>query len=312
MSSLELNKVNLEPTEFNLSVVVREVAQRSAALACSHRVNVCSLLDPSLPDQVIGDEVRLKSILTSLIDASASNAAALPTGHGEVKLSVFPSGQSRLALEVTFEVTLSSYVPESPAGADGLRPMGNDSLEAARKMAEKLGGELGIHSQPGTNPVFWLRLPVQQPVHRVPVWNQHHSSSGSALSCDKSKLSVRILMAEDNSINQRVGKLILQRAGYSIDLVSDGNEAVEAHRGEPYDMILMDCQMPTMDGFEATRRIRAVSQRQPVIIAVTANALVGERERCLAAGMDDYLSKPFQAEQLIAIVEKWTPVAVKR
>ena len=117
--------------------------------------------------------------------------------------------------------------------------------------------------------------------------------------------SPRILMAEDNAINQRVGKLILQRAGFQIDLVADGNEAVQAHRANPYDVILMDCQMPSMDGFEASRQIRLLEQRQPIIIAVTANALVGERERCLRAGMDDYLSKPFQAEQLVAVVQKW-------
>ena len=116
---------------------------------------------------------------------------------------------------------------------------------------------------------------------------------------------LRILMAEDNPINQRVGKLILQKAGFNIDLVGDGNEALEAHRSHPYDLILMDCQMPTMDGFEASRIIRGMDRPQPVIIAVTANALVGEREKCLAAGMDDYLSKPFQAEQLISLVKKW-------
>ena len=115
----------------------------------------------------------------------------------------------------------------------------------------------------------------------------------------------RILMAEDNAINQRVGKLILQRAGIAIDLVGDGGEALEAHRAEPYDLILMDCQMPFMDGFEASRRIRQLGGKQPIIIAVTANALLGERERCLEAGMDDYLSKPFQAEQLVAVVRKW-------
>lgn len=115
----------------------------------------------------------------------------------------------------------------------------------------------------------------------------------------------RILMAEDNQINQRVGKLILQRAGFNIDLVGDGYEALQAHRAKPYDLILMDCQMPTMDGFEASRQIRSLDQHQPVIIAVTANALLGERERCLDAGMDDYLSKPFQAEQLVAVVKKW-------
>ncbi len=121
---------------------------------------------------------------------------------------------------------------------------------------------------------------------------------------------VRILMAEDNVINQRVGKLILQRAGLDIDLVSDGSEAVDAHRANPYDLILMDCQMPTMDGFEASRRIRDLPQKQPIIVAVTANALVGERERCLNAGMDDYLSKPFQAEQLVDVVARW--VAIRR
>jgi CheY-like chemotaxis protein len=115
----------------------------------------------------------------------------------------------------------------------------------------------------------------------------------------------RILMAEDNMINQRVGKLILERAGFAIDLAADGMETLEAHKKQPYDLILMDCQMPVMDGFEASREIRRLSLPQPAIVAVTANALVGERERCLNAGMDDYLSKPFQAEQLVAVVTKW-------
>ncbi len=119
-------------------------------------------------------------------------------------------------------------------------------------------------------------------------------------------------MAEDNAINQRVGKLILQRAGFDIDLVSDGSEAVAAHSGAPYDVILMDCQMPTMDGFEASRQIRQLDRPQPAIIAVTANALLGERERCLEAGMNDYLSKPFQAEQLVAVVRKWVNVQRQR
>lgn len=119
-------------------------------------------------------------------------------------------------------------------------------------------------------------------------------------------MSVRILMAEDNSVNQRVGQLMLKKAGFDIDLVADGTEAVEAHRMQPYDLILMDCQMPIMDGFEASSLIREMSLVQPIIIAVTANALVGERERCLRAGMDDYLSKPFLAEQLVGVVEKWT------
>ena len=118
-------------------------------------------------------------------------------------------------------------------------------------------------------------------------------------------------MAEDNVINQRVGKLILERAGFALDLALDGNEAVELHRTAPYDVILMDCQMPIMDGFEATKKIRQSEQAQPIIVAVTANALVGERERCLNAGMDDYLSKPFQAEQLVGMVRKWVQARIE-
>lgn len=122
----------------------------------------------------------------------------------------------------------------------------------------------------------------------------------------------RILIAEDNAINQRVVKLILQRAGFTLDLVGDGSEAVAAHQANPYDIILMDCQMPVMDGFQASRTIRSLGDPQPIIIAVTANALVGEREKCLEAGMNDYLSKPFQAEQLVSLVKRWCPMAQQR
>jgi CheY-like chemotaxis protein len=226
----------------------------------------------------------------------------LSTSEHEVKISAFPSGQSAVSLEITFEVTMSGHIAPV-AVSDGEHDHGDTSLAAAKKKVEALGGSLGIHSQKGATPVFWCRIPVQQPLQRKSAEREH--SSGTDAPGGQAKSAVRILMAEDNSINQRVGKLILQKAGFVIDLVADGSEAVEAHRSQPYDMILMDCQMPTMDGFEATRRIRAVSGQQPVIIAVTANALVGERERCLAAGMDDYLSKPFQAEQLVAIVSKW-------
>jgi CheY-like chemotaxis protein len=123
---------------------------------------------------------------------------------------------------------------------------------------------------------------------------------------------LRILLADDNAINRRVAELMLKRAGFTVDMACDGSEAVEAHTSSPYDLILMDSQMPIMDGFEATRRIRQLDQPQPVIIAITANALIGERERCLSLGMDDYLSKPFTAEQLTTIVRKGVERAMQR
>jgi len=122
----------------------------------------------------------------------------------------------------------------------------------------------------------------------------------------------RILVADDNAINRRVAGLILKAAGFTVDMAANGTEAVAAHTSRPYDLILMDSQMPVMDGFEATRCIRQLDQQQPVIIAITANALTGERERCLSRGMDDYLSKPFTAEQLRTAVHKAVEQAMQR
>jgi CheY-like chemotaxis protein len=112
----------------------------------------------------------------------------------------------------------------------------------------------------------------------------------------------RVLVAEDNAINQKVISLILRDTGFEVDLVPDGNQAVVLHRSKPYDLILMDLHMPIMDGWEATRRIRRLAQRQPVIVAVTAEVVGRVREKCLRAGMDDYLSKPFTKDQLLAVV----------
>lgn len=112
----------------------------------------------------------------------------------------------------------------------------------------------------------------------------------------------RILIAEDNLVNQKVFEVILRKAGFQVHVVSDGKQALEAHRSAPYDLILMDLQMPEMDGLEATRQIRSLAQKQPVIIAVTADIIAGVRERCLEAGMDDYVSKPVSREQLLGLV----------
>jgi CheY-like chemotaxis protein len=115
-------------------------------------------------------------------------------------------------------------------------------------------------------------------------------------------LAARVLIAEDNAINQKVAQVTLKRAGYAVDAVWNGSEAVAACRAQDYDVVLMDCQMPEMDGWEATRQIRKLEKPQPTIIAVTAHALVGNREKCLESGMDDFLSKPYQTEQLLTMV----------
>ena len=118
---------------------------------------------------------------------------------------------------------------------------------------------------------------------------------------------VRILLVEDNIVNQKVARRMLEKAGHRVDCAADGREAIRAASTLPYDLILMDCQMPEVDGLEATERIRALpapASHVP-IVALTANAIQGDRERCLAAGMDDYLSKPIQRDALLRMVEQW-------
>ena len=119
----------------------------------------------------------------------------------------------------------------------------------------------------------------------------------------------RILVAEDNPVNQQLARAMLLRLGYQTDVAGNGQEAVESVMQVPYDLVLMDCQMPVMDGFEATKLIRERegTSRHTHIIAVTANAMEGDRDRCIAAGMDDYLAKPFRAGDLRRVLGKWLP-----
>ena len=143
---------------------------------------------------------------------------------------------------------------------------------------------------------------------KVPPAARAQARSGNSTAADALR-SLRILVAEDNAINQRVAVSMLEKAGHRVDLVSNGREAVEALDRRSYDLVFMDCLMPQMDGFEATRAIRAAevgTDRQVPIVALTANAMQRDREQCLAAGMDDYLTKPFSKQALNAAVERWT------
>ena len=165
VSSLESNKLSLETAGFALTAIIREATGDVNALVLEHSATVCCLLDPSLPDQVVGDSQRLRAILVDLLTSAIRSAAA-----GEVKLSVFPSGQSEFTLELTFEVTVSAYAPlgEPDASAPG------GSLAPAKKIAQALGGELGVHSQNGTTPVFWCRIPVQHSSSRLSCPDPRH------------------------------------------------------------------------------------------------------------------------------------------
>lgn len=180
-----------------------------------------------------------------------------------------------------------------------------------------MGGEVGVESSPGSGSTFWFTLPLREAatVAAVPGANSPRSETTSALLPERFD-DRRILVAEDHPVNQQLILRILQRLGCTVILARDGSQAVDLAVREPFDLILMECQMPEMDGLEATRRIRAhpgSSTTRVPIVALTANAMDRDREECLAAGMDDFVTKPIAFEDLHRALARWlAPVARRR
>ena len=166
-----------------------------------------------------------------------------------------------------------------------------------------MGGELGVDSRVGQGSTFWFELSLQ-PIDDTPIAEPDPDQA------DGAGLAARVLLAEDDAINQMVVEAMLGRLGCQVEVAPDGAAACDAAARGRYDLILMDCHMPVMDGFEATRRIREhEAQRRAAhtpIVALTADALAGDRERCLQAGMDDYMTKPVSTATLASVVERWT------
>jgi CheY-like chemotaxis protein len=188
-------------------------------------------------------------------------------------------------------------------------------LAISKRLVELMGGKIGVISDEGKGSTFWFTLPLTEPTAEL----LSASASPATHQTPPTRVSGapenqhRILLAEDNAINQQVARLQIKKLGYTLQVVNNGEEALTAFNAasaQPYAAILMDCQMPVMDGFEATVAIRKTEQSQPgdrrtPIIAMTANAMQGDREHCLATGMDDYISKPFNPEQLGHLLAQW-------
>jgi signal transduction histidine kinase/ActR/RegA family two-component response regulator len=311
LSRIEAGKLVLRDTPFDLRALVGEAVDLMSAIARDKPVRLDCSLAPDIPARLVGDPVRLRQLLVNLL-----NNAVKFTDRGQIDVEVTHKGfdaEGRLQLRFDVHDTGIGIAPEhirtvfdafTQADASSTRRHGGSGLglAIAKELADLMGGRLGVHSRLGEGSTFWFELGLK-PADAMPELLE-------PLELDDGALSARVLLAEDDSINQMVVEAMLTRLGCVVDVAGDGEAARKAARRTHYDMILMDCHMPVMDGFEATRgsrdaELRREAERTP-IVALTADALAGDRERCLQAGMDDYMTKPVSSAMLAGAVERWT------
>ena len=271
-------------------------------------------LDFSIPPDAIknvtGDPSRLRQILLNLV----GNAIKF-TDHGKVQLEIKTMAESHHEIQMQFSVvdtgvgmspeTLQKlFQPFTQADASTNRRFGGTGLGLAicRRLVELMGGELGVRSTMGSGSTFWFTMKFAKAKDAIPD-DAGHKPAMTNLSTDAGALNgAEVLLAEDNRVNQLVGLRQLKKLGCEVELAGNGAEAVNLWNQRKFPIILMDCQMPGMDGYAATQKIREMEREQNLqpayIIAMTACAMKGDRELCLAAGMDDYISKPVKDSQL--------------
>jgi signal transduction histidine kinase/CheY-like chemotaxis protein len=321
-SRIEADAIAIETVDFDPQSVVREVAALLAPKANEQRLALDVAVVPGLPAAVHGDPIRLTQILINLV----GNAIKF-TERGCVTLKVGPLPAIAAApqlLQLRFEVVdtgigMSSEVlerifkPFTQADASTSRKYGGTGLGLAicEKLAGKLGGAIGVWSEPGVGSRFWLDLPFQvadKPL-RDPNAQRRERVAAAQRAGAAGASRGPVLVVDDAVVNREVAIAMLRRGGFDARGASGGREAIELCKSERFTAILMDCQMPDIDGYDATRRIRDLedgSAHRTPIIAMTANALKGDRDRCLDAGMDDYIAKPFSLEHLVGTVAKWS------
>jgi signal transduction histidine kinase/CheY-like chemotaxis protein len=311
-SKIEAGKLSVDNMEFDLHAVCREVRSLLQPSADAKGLALNLQCAPSTPGTLIGDPVRVRQILLNLV----GNAIKFTTS-GSVSIEVSPVDADRVRVSVTdtgigvAAGQLDKLFEHFTQGdASITRRYGGTGLGLAisKKLITLMGGEIAARSEAGKGSVFWFTLPVRAPLNSstriapplppaAPPQPVQRSAGG------------RLLLVEDNVVNQKVALRMLQKMGYDVDLAEDGRQALERLATLRYDAVLMDCQMPEMDGYQATRHIRdlssAVLDHDVPVIAMTANAFAEDRERCIEAGMNDFLSKPVDRTTLAQMLEKW-------
>jgi len=320
-SKIEAGKLDLEEVDFDLGASLASVTNAMTVAAHDKGLRLRLAIDGGLPRSVRGDPVRIRQVLTNLVGnavkfttvGSVTISARVPE-PGRVRISVADTG---IGIDPAVRATVLDAFGQ--ADSSTTRRYGGTGLGLAIccQLVGMMGGVLDFASQPGVGSTFWFEVPLAEAYGAAPGVAEASSPPASTEGKRSAVAAVsssgpssgdgpRVLVADDNAVNQLVASLRLEKLGYRVDAVTTGEEAVLAVQRTRYAAVLMDCRMPVMDGYEATRRIRALAgpARATPIIAMTSSAMVGDREDCLGAGMDDYLSKPLDADMLAAAMAR--------
>ena len=313
MSRIEAGKLTIEKVEFSLREVVSEVARVLAPAARKRGLDFTVNFPEGGPPHFVGDPFRIRQVLMNL----GSNAVKF-TERGNVAIDVAPGaavdGKCRVRVRVRdtgigIPADKQSLLFEKFIQADTsvTRRYGGSGLGLAisKRLVELMGGEIGLKSESGQGSEFWFELPLKV---AAGLPGDTTASERAEERGRRVPAGLRVLVAEDNVVNQRVAAHLLAKLGCVVETAENGAAAVRMVRGGLYDLVFMDCQMPEMDGYTATAEIRRLGSKGRLpIIAMTASAMAGDRERCIAAGMDDYLTKPLDLGSLEDTLSRWAP-----
>ena len=307
-SKIEAGKMELEEQPFNIRSCVEEAIALLSEKAMRKKLKLVCTIKKGTPPVVVGDVTRLRQILVNLL-----NNAIKFTNTGEIAVNVQARVTENNQHELRFSIRDTGIgIPKdkmsklfesfSQVDSSTTRKYGGTGLGLAisRELAEKMGGTMWVESEANKGSTFYFTILVESAKEIKPKEKKEIDLKLGE------KHPLHILLVEDNLINQKVAKKLLERLSYSIDLAMNGLEALDALEKQTYDLVFMDIQMPKMDGNEATKQIREkfAPKHQPYIIAMTAHALEGDREKYIARGMNDYISKPISVEALVKALEK--------
>ncbi|WEF31347.1 PAS domain S-box protein [Pseudoduganella chitinolytica] len=316
ISKIEAGKLDIEQVPFSMEHVIRTLTTVVAPKAAGKELALEFDLDAALPPVLVGDPLRLNQVLINY----TTNAIKF-SEHGSIRVSVRNVLADAQHCLVRFEVSdegigLSDsemdklFQSFQQADASTTRAYGGTGLGLAicKQLAQLMGGEVGVSSRPGAGSTFWFTARLGIGAAPGAVARQDADAPALPGTPMAALKDARILLVEDNTFNQQIAQEMLEEAGAAVCVANNGAEALELLRQTGFDCVLMDVQMPLMDGLEATRRIRADPRLAGLhVLAMTATATNEDRERCLAAGMDDFISKPIQPATMVQSVARWLP-----